>query len=105
MRIGEIVKSYILKINNYCEKIEHQEFINLSNEIYCKEIFNINYPFYKEVSLISRKEHCRFWSSTYIIRGKTVRVTNHWFEEHKDNFILYIRSKQFITKEEVEKKF
>jgi hypothetical protein len=103
MKIGEIVKSHIFEINNYCEKKEHQEFINLSNEIYCKESFDINYPFYKEVSLISQNEHSRFWSQTYIIRGKTVRVTNDWYERNRSDFISYIISKKFVLKEEFEK--
>jgi len=103
MKIGEIVKANILKINNYCEKVEHQEFINLTDINYCRENFNIRFPFYKEVSLITKNEHSRFWSQTYIIRGKTVRVTNDWYERNRSDFISYIVSKQFVLKEEADK--
>ena len=102
MKISTIVKAYIFEINNYCEKIEHQEFVNLSNKIYCKKIFDINHPFYKEVSLISQDEHRRFWSQTYIIRGKTVRITNDWYERNYSHFISYITSKKIVLKEEKE---
>jgi len=102
MKIGEIVKAHISEINNFCEIIEHQEFENLSNKVYCKEIFDINYPFYKEVSLISEDEHRRFWSQTYIVRGKTVRVTNDWYEKNHNKFISYLNAKKIILTEKTE---
>lgn len=76
MKIGQIVKPYISKINSFCNEKDHGEFERLLDKDYCKDTFNINYPFYKKVDLITTKDNARFWSTTYIVRGITVRITN-----------------------------
>lgn len=103
MKIGQIVKSYIAKINSFCEKKDHSEFEKLLDVNYCKNTFNIGYSFYKEVALISKKEHSRFWTQIYIVRGKTIRITNDWYDKNYSNFVKYLISKNIATKDDFNK--
>lgn len=71
MIIGKLVKDNILRIYHYCETQDKDELFNLMNKEYSKRIFNINFPFCKEVDLILKDdEYDRFWKTDYEIRGK-----------------------------------
>ncbi len=100
VKISQIVKSYIAKINSFCNEKDHSEFERLLDKKYCKDTFNINYPFYKKVDLMTKKDNARFWSQTYIVRGVTVRITNHWFDECRIRFIQNLISKNIAIKED-----
>ncbi|SMM97796.1 hypothetical protein SPONL_1442 [uncultured Candidatus Thioglobus sp.] len=101
MKIGKLVKTHIEKINLFCEN-EESAFKELLNPEYCKDTFGINYPFYEEVNLIDDKLHRRYYTTTYTVRGKAVRITNHWFPEHHDSFLKYLLSKKIINYKDLE---
>lgn len=100
MKIGQIVKSYIKEVNSFCNEKDHSEFEKLLDKTYCKNTFNINYPFYKKVDLMTKKDNDRFWSQVYIIRGVTVRITNDWYDRCHSRFIQYLISKNIATKKD-----
>lgn len=91
MRIGDLVKWYIPKINAFCEE-DSNEFKKLQNLNYCRETFEIGFPFYKEVDDLMHTQHVRFWVPPYIVRGKTVRVTSQWAKRSlsRSKFIKYL---------------
>ena len=94
MRIGKLVIHHIEKIFRYCEDVDPSELKRLTNRDYSNETFGINFPFCKEASLISEKEHNRYWAKpSYQVEGKIVRVTSQWAIHHKQRFIDYIVDK------------
>ncbi len=98
MKIGKLVKLHIKKIFQYCESINHDELSNLMNERYSKSTFDINFPFCTEVSKITPDLSKRYWRDSYVVRGKTVRVSSQWFDSHvsksRSLFTQYILSKK-----------
>ena len=79
MRIGQLVKHHIRKIFHYCETEDHSELSRLTDSDYSKETFDINYTFCTDSDQIPQDESRRFWTDTYIVRGRNVRVTSQWF--------------------------
>ena len=104
MKIGKIVKEYIPKISHFCETVDHQEFENLLDIEYSKNTFNIRYPFYKETSKISKRELSHFYTQIHIIRGKTVKITNDWYDKNRSSFISYIISKKITSEKDLNQK-
>ena len=102
MKIGRLVKHHIKKIFQHCETIDHEELEELLNKNYSKNVFGINYSFCTEVNLIPASESVRYWTDTYIVRGKTVRVSSQWVVSHKEYFIKYLIDKNISNKNEIE---
>lgn len=101
MLIGALVKDYIQKIFEYCETEDRDELYNLMNIEYSKRIFNINFPFCKEVKMILEDdEYVRFWKKDFEVRNKTLRVSSQWVIGSKDMFLDYLLSKSIITDNE-----
>lgn len=101
MLIGKLVKDHILKIFQYCEAQDRDELFNLMNKEYSKRLFNINFPFCKEIDLVlDDDEDERFWKKDYEIRSKTLRVSSQWVIGSKDLFLDYLFTKSILTKEE-----
>ncbi len=98
--IGELVKNNIKKILLYCETKDRDELFRLMDKEYSKRIFNIGYPFCKELSLLSEKELVRFWKTDYEVRNKNIRVCSQWVITSKDLFLNYLLSKRIITEQE-----
>lgn len=103
MKIGELVKSHIEKIFHYCETFDQEELERLMGKEYSKKTFNINYPFCKDLSLISDKELVRFWKYDYKVNGKIIRVCSQWIIGNKVRFLDYLLSKNIISKDEYSK--
>ena len=103
MKIGQLVKANIKQILKYCETIEHQEFSNLLNIDYSKQVFGINFPFCIEIEDINASESRRYWTEIYLVRGKRVRVSSQWYERNKPAFIQYLKSKQIQPELALEK--
>jgi len=79
MLIGKLVKEHISKIFDYCETQNPDELFNLMNKEYSKRVFNINFPFCKEIKLIEDDgEYVRFWKKDYQVRNKNLRVCSQW---------------------------
>ena len=100
MKIGELVKSHIEKIFHYCETFDQEELERLMGKEYSKKTFNINYPFCKDLSLISDKELVRFWKYDYNVNGKVIRVCSQWVIGNKKYFLNYLLSKKIISDKE-----
>lgn len=79
MKIGKVVQGSVQAIFKYCEEIEPEEFARLQDPRYSKEIFDINYPFCRQVAKIGTTDRVRYWSSEYMVHGIPVRVTSQWF--------------------------
>jgi len=97
MKIANFVKINIASIIDYCNNMNHSEFISLCDLKYSKEMFNINFPFFIEVDSINendkKKQSRRFWGEIYIVRGKRVRITSQWIEINKPYFRDYLEQK------------
>jgi hypothetical protein len=92
MKIGELVKSYIGKIQRYCES-NPDELSRLMDTAYSKRIFNIKWPFFAESERISPINHGRYWKDRYVIGDERLRACSQWFEKDRDAFNRYLRSK------------
>jgi hypothetical protein len=106
MKIGKLIKSNIASIINYCNNVNHDEFGSLCDLPYSKRIFDINFPFFIEISNInendSKKQSCRFWSEIYLVRGKRVRITSQWFESSIPLFLKYMEQKDIAVNSKID---
>lgn len=100
IKIGTLVKNHIKKIFQYCETQDRDELFRLMDKEYSKRVFNINYPFCKELSLLTELEFARYWKSDYEVRNKTIRVCSQWVITSKDLFLDYLLFKGMITQED-----
>lgn len=101
MPIGELVRYYISDIFAYCEQ-NLDELGNLMSEEYSNRIFGVSYPFCMETTVVEQTDNNRrFWALEYFVCGKTVRVTNHWFEPSRSKFVQYLVDKNIINETEV----
>ena len=101
MKIGQLVRLHIKKILYYCDTTDHTELPRLMDASYSKKNFGINFPFCTEVSLIPTEQSMRYWTTSYFVRGKTVRVSSQWYEKNKTSFIQYLLDKKIVTKDEL----
>jgi 5-methylcytosine-specific restriction endonuclease McrA len=103
MKIGELVKAHIKKIFRYCDTVDHGELIRLMDKTYSKNTFDINFPFCTEMSQIPREQSKRYWTDTYVVRGKTVRVSSQWFDgQSRSLFVQYLLTKKIVADDELE---
>jgi 5-methylcytosine-specific restriction endonuclease McrA len=105
MKIGQLVKSHIKDIFRYCDTVDHEELPRLMDENYSKKTLDINFPFCKEASIIPADQSKRYWTSSYLVRGKTVRVSSQWYDlttsKSRDLFNQYLLTKKIITEDEL----
>lgn len=106
MKIGELIKTNISSIINYCNNVNHDEFSSLCNSVYSKKVFNINFPFFIEIDQISegdsKKQSRSFWGEIYLVRGKRVRITSQWYESSVPYFIEYMENKKIEFNNNIE---
>lgn len=93
MKIGELVKRHIKQIFLHCDNVEHDEVSSLLNRKYSKQMFGINFPFCIELANIERSQSKRYWTTVYLVRGKSVRVTSQWLETSRPLFMKYLEAK------------
>lgn len=74
MKIGQFVQLHIKKIFHYCETVDHEELSRLMDATYSKRTFDINFPICTEIASIQLELSKRYWTPTYLVRGKSVRV-------------------------------
>jgi 5-methylcytosine-specific restriction endonuclease McrA len=94
MKIGEFVKHHIKEIFTHCDNVEHDEINFLLDRQYSKKLFGISFPFCAELGNIEPSQSKRYWTETYVVRGKRVRVTSQWYESSIVPFLKYLESKQ-----------
>lgn len=102
MKIGQLVKAYTKKVFRYCDERDHEELMRLMDAKYSKDTFGINYPFCTEVeSVTSHQLQPRYWRDIHVVRGKTLRVCNDWYDRSKELFCQYLLSKKLADNEEL----
>lgn len=101
MKIGEFVKQFINQVFLYCDTVEHNEINSLLDVQYSKMTFGINFPFCIELENIEPPQSKRYWTETYLVRGKRVRVTSQWFETSKPLFMTYLKSKKIAVEHDL----
>jgi HNH endonuclease len=92
MRIGELVRSHIGKIQRYCESYP-EELSHLMDAAYSRKIFKLNWPFFGEIDRISPINNVRYWRDRYVIGNKQLRACSQWYEKDREAFNRYLRSK------------
>ncbi len=102
MKIGKLVQKYIPEIFAYCEE-NPDELNNLLDEKYSKQKFGINFSFCREATIITGEKSKRYWKriGPYDVCGKTVRVTNQWFDDNRPHFETYLKKKGIVNRKEV----
>lgn len=103
IKIGQLVKNHIHKIFHYCQLEDQDELARLMDKNYSKRVFNINFPFCKELNQITSDELVRFWKIDYRIQKKMVRVCSQWYKESNGLFLAYLYSKNIISDKEYAK--
>lgn len=100
MKIGQLVKTYIPLIFNYCSSIDNAELDRLSNKEYSKIKFGINYPFCARIDApIMNYESKRFWKQSFYVQSKEYRVSSQWIISHKPKFLKYLLQLNIIDNE------
>lgn len=97
MKIGELVKSYVPVILEYCWREDRPEFDRLMSKDYSKLKFGINYPFLTPVeSGILVTDTKRYWIKEYVLDGRRFRVCSQWIIDHKYRFLDYLKDLKLI---------
>ena len=91
MKVGKLVQLLLPKILEYCEHHSHKEVERLCDADYSKRTFNINFPFLIEISNLPADISKRYWTNTYLVRGKTVRASSQWYEKDLSYFVKYLK--------------
>jgi len=104
MAVGKLVKGHLSLIFAYCETSEHQEIQSLLDRQYSKATFGLSFPFCKDVEDIEPGESRRFWTDTYTVRGRRIRVTSQWTENHRARFVAYLVSRGIATEEQAKER-
>jgi len=89
VKIGQLVKSKMAIIIDYCEQLDEKEISKLESATYSKSTFNINFPFLQKVSHNAPKQD-RYWKNKYQINGQYYVVTSEWFKGSIPFFTSYI---------------
>ena len=101
MKIGQLVRQFLPKIFEYCEKVDAEELNRLMSHTYSLDTFHLTaYPFCQEVLKIETNQSCRYWTQEFDVQGKVVRVCNDWYVRHKPYFVQYLVTKGIVNKEE-----
>ncbi|SED99654.1 Swt1 family HEPN domain-containing protein [Polaribacter dokdonensis] len=100
MKIGQLVKTYVPLIFNYCSSKDNAELDRLSDKEYSKKIFGINYPFCARIDApIMDNESKRFWKQSFYVQSKEYRVSSQWIISHKPKFLKYLLQLNIIDNE------
>lgn len=100
MKIGELVKSYIPKIFEYCKNVDPKELEKLMDKDYSNKTFGINFPFCEEEgSQIVLQESKRFWKNIYKVNERNYRVSSQWLIGHKIRFLNYLLKHNLINQQ------
>ena len=89
IKIGQLVKSKMNEIIEYCEQYDNEEVSRLSSANYSKSTFNINYSFLRNVNYDAPKQD-RYWKDKYKINEKYYVVTSEWYKGSASFFNAYL---------------
>lgn len=97
MKIGLLVRT---KSREYLSnnKVPSDEINRMTTYDYSKTVFDINYPFLKEINELEALDKQRFingrpryWNEIFMISGKKYFVCQEWFERNRSYFDQWIR--------------
>lgn len=99
LKIGELVKTYVPHIFQYCIAEDFSELERLSNKKYSKDTFGINYPFCVRLddNILNNESH-RFWKTEFKVKNQYYKVTSQWVIARKTKFLDYLLRKGIIDK-------
>lgn len=101
MKIGKLVKSQLGRIFAYCETAAHGELESLLDPAYSKRVFGLSFPFCMEAASIDAVLSKRYWTETYLVRGKRIRVSSQWFESQRPAFLVYLEARGIPAADDV----
>ncbi|XQY93780.1 hypothetical protein ACNRWW_10415 [Metabacillus sp. HB246100] len=92
IKIGLLVRNTIKTLNSQ-KKITPQIVLWLSSKKYCKDTFDINYPFLKKVvnekSIGPQRKingYDRYWKDILIVDNESYLMCNDWYERNRTKF-------------------
>lgn len=92
MKIGQLVKTYIPNIINYCQSQNHLELDNLQDKNYSKQTLGINFPFIvRAYGEEYDQEPERYWKKVYTIGAKDYRFCSQWIYPQRHAFLDYLK--------------
>jgi 5-methylcytosine-specific restriction endonuclease McrA len=101
MSEGEKVYRNIQAIIDYCNNVDHEEFVSLLDPKYSKIVFDLNFPFFMDADNIDKddkkKQSERYLTNVYSVRDKKVRITSQWFPKNVDCFLEYLKQKDITS--------
>jgi hypothetical protein len=101
MKIGKLVKAHLGRIFAYCETAAHSELESLLDPAYSKRIFGLCFPFCMEAANVDVALSKRYWTETYLVRGKRIRVSSQWFESQRAAFLAYLEARGIPAADDV----
>jgi hypothetical protein len=98
IKVGLLVRTTIRKLIN-SNSLSNEKIAQLQDGRYCKNTFEINYPFLKKVvvgsSLSQQRKingYDRYWESVVFINGEKFILCNDWYERNKPKFIKWVNN-------------
>lgn len=92
MKIGKFVQGHAPILLEHLARTDPTELTRLQDAAYSKRTLDINYPFCKRVSAITRDEDVRFYKSVKRVDGTDLRITSQWFNPPiSDSYPLFRR--------------
>ncbi|HSE10910.1 MAG TPA: HNH endonuclease [Nocardioidaceae bacterium] len=92
---GAFVQSHLLKIIDYIEQVDGEEFLRLQMKDYSSQQFRLSYPFFKTVEQVESDGHKgQYWATKHVVQGQQVRVCNDWYARHRPFFLNYLTERQ-----------
>lgn len=96
MKIGLLVRTTIKEIERV-QLLSPEKVKLLQDERYCKNTFDINYPFLKKLEWKSplsdqRKVngYDRYWAEAIMIYNEKFLICNDWYEKNRPKFMRWI---------------
>lgn len=101
MKIGAFVQSSMKRLV-YTKELSKEMVAFLIDAKYCKNTFDINYPFLKKVEkdrpLSEQRKingYYRYWADEVIIYGEKYIMCNDWYDRNRTSFIKWLEKNQY----------
>lgn len=82
LKIGEYVRTTFREV---LDKIDRTELENLQRADYCKQTFDIQFPFLRKVLPIDTKKPSRYWKNPVQLLGDWYYMCSEWYEVPQNN--------------------
>ncbi|RSK27612.1 hypothetical protein EJF36_12400 [Bacillus sp. HMF5848] len=95
-KIGVLVRNSITRLIKE-NKLTTETVSFLCDEKYCKNTFDINYPFFKRVQrgipMTDQRKingYDRYWKNYIVINNEKFLVCNDWYERNRTKFVIWL---------------